>query len=108
MKKVFVIIVFIGMISIFSFSFAPSIIDKNQSKNAVENVLDHVIDQEYEKAFESIYFYDKASDLEPTISYEDAKYKWIKRVKSLKEKGVCVVGYNQLRVTLNDTYRGNS
>jgi len=79
-------------------------IDQYQSRNAAKRVLDNVIDQEYEKAFESIYFYDVASDLAPIISYEDAKDKWIKRVKDLKEKNIYLIDYNHLRVHLDDTY----
>jgi len=103
-KKVSTIIIFVGIIGILGFSFIPGIIDKYQSKKAAVNVLDNVIDQEYEKAFESVYYYDLASDLQPTISYEDAKSRWIKRVKLVKEKGVYLVDYNQLHIRLNDTY----
>jgi hypothetical protein len=103
-KNILAIIVFVGIIGLLGIAFIPGIIDKNQSRNAAENVLDNVIEQDYEKAFESVYFYDRASDLEPTISYKDAKNKWIERVKELEEKGTYVVNYNQLRVRLNDTY----
>ncbi|WP_019413040.1 hypothetical protein [Paenisporosarcina sp. TG20] len=104
MKKIIAVVIIVGIIGVFGFAFVPGFIDRYQSKNAAENVLDNVIDQEYEKAFESVHFYDKASDIEPTISYEDAKIKWVERVKSLKEKGVYIVSYNQLRVSLDDTY----
>lgn len=102
MKKVIAILVFIGIISSLIAFFIPT--DKNQSKNAAKAVLDNVIEQNYEKAFASIYYFDEASDSEPTISYEEAKNRWIKRVKELKEQGVCVVDYRQLHVRLEDTY----
>lgn len=104
MKNIIASVAFVGIIGLLGIAFIPGIIDKIQSKNAAKGVLDHVIDQDYEKAFESVYFYDQASDLDPTISYEDAKNKWIKRVSALKEKGTYIVDYHQLSVRLNDTY----
>lgn len=104
MKKVIGIVIIVGVISLLSAFFISGFTDKNQSRNAVEGVLDNVIDQNYEEAFKSVYIYDRASDLEPTISFNDAKTKWINRVKDLKERGTYVVGYSNLRVKLDDTY----
>lgn len=96
-----VIILIIGLITA---AFLPSYIDKTQSKNAAKGVLDNLIKQDYDKAFRSVYFYDRDSDLEPVIPYEEAKKKWIKRVTDLTEKGTYLVDYKQLRVNLEDTY----
>lgn len=82
----------------------PGLTDQYQSENAAEAVLDNLIEQNQEKAFESVYFYDRASDLEPIISYADAKKKWIHRVKNLRANGVYIVDYKKLRVVLDDTY----
>lgn len=98
------IIVVLVIISLLAFAFIPGFIDKMQSKIAAKGVLDNVIEQKYEKSFESIYYFDQATDLEPTIPYEDAKEKWIQRVTELKENGVYIVDYNQLHVRLDDTY----
>ncbi|WP_017381746.1 hypothetical protein [Paenisporosarcina sp. TG-14] len=103
-KKVIGLVIIVGVISLLSAFYIPGFTDKNQSRNAVEGVLDNVIEQNYDEAFKSVYIYDRASDLEPTISFNDAKTKWINRVKDLKEKGTYVVGYSNLRVKLDDTY----
>ncbi|MEH7225383.1 hypothetical protein V7112_16365 [Bacillus sp. JJ1566] len=104
MKYIITIIVVIGIIGLLTLAFVPGFIDKTQSRNAAKGVLDNVIEQDYEKAFESVYYFDQASDLEPIISYEDAKNKWIQRVTDLRENGVYLVDYNLLRVRLDDTY----
>lgn len=104
MKKIITIIAVIVIIGLLAFAFVPGFIDKMQSRNAATDILDNVIEQDYEKAFESVYYFDQASDLEPIISYEVAKKKWVQRVKDLRENGVYLVDYNQLRVRLDDTY----
>lgn len=104
MKKSIAIILVVVIIGLVGIAVIPGIIDRNQSSNAAKGVLDNVIEQDYEKAFESVYFFDKASDLEPTISFNEAKNKWINRVKDLKEQGTYVVDYSKLRVRLDDTY----
>lgn len=91
MKKIIMILFVLVIISLLAFAFIPGFIDKMQSKIAAKGVLDNVIEQKYEKAFESIYYFDQASDLEPTIPYEDAKEKWIQRVTELKENGVILL-----------------
>ena len=80
--------------------FIPGLIDQNQSRTAVKSMLDNVINENYEKAFESVYFWNVAFDLELTISYEDAKYKWIERIKHLKENGTYIIDSSSLRVRL--------
>ncbi|MFC4559192.1 hypothetical protein ACFO3D_13415 [Virgibacillus kekensis] len=94
-------IVLIGLIIML---LMPGITDKSQAKSAAKEVLENVIDQNYEKAFESVYFYDRATDLEPVISYKDAKEEWIQRVKDLRNNGIYIVDYKRLRVVLDDTY----
>ena len=104
MKKIFGVVIFVIVVGGLGAIFIPGIIDQNQSRIAAKSVLDNVIDENYEKAFESVYFWDVASDLEPTISYEDAKYKWIKRLIDLKENGIYIIDYSSLRVWLDDAY----
>jgi hypothetical protein len=104
MKKILTISVVSLIIALLAYALVPGFIDQIQSRNAVKGVLDNVIDQNYDEAFESVYFYDKASDLEPIISYEEGKKKWIQRVKDLAEQGIYLVDYKKLRVGLDDTY----
>lgn len=61
-------------------------------------------EQNYEAAFEGIHFYDVASDLPPSIPYEEAKEIWSERVRYLKENGTYMVDYKNLYVELDDTY----
>ena len=104
MKRNFGIIVMITMVVLIGTFFIPGIIDQNQSRTAAKSVLDNVIDENYAKAFDNVYFWDVSSDVEPTIKYEDAKYKWIKRVIDLKENGTYIIDYSSLRIRLEDTY----
>lgn len=104
MKKIISIAVFSVVIALLAYALVPGFIDQLQSRNAVKGVLDNVIDQNYEEAFESVYFYDIASDLEPIISYEEGKKRWIQQVKELGEQGIYLVDYKKLRVDLDDTY----
>jgi archaellum component FlaF (FlaF/FlaG flagellin family) len=98
------IVLFVVVIGILSVIFVPNIIENYQVRNAAKGVLDHVIEQEYEHAFEYVYYYDQASDLEPIISYSDGKNKWVSRVKSLKETGTFVIDYTHLRIWQDDGY----
>ncbi len=104
MKKMTTIIISVGVIGLLGFTFLPGFIDNIQSRSAAKGLLDNVINQDYGDAFESVYFFDKASDLKPTIPHEDAKKKWVERVTDLREQGVYLVDYNHLRVRLDDSY----
>lgn len=104
MNKTIGITVFIIIIGVLGVIFIPGLIDQNQSRLAAKSVLENVINENYEKAFEGVYFWDIASDLEPEISFEDAKNKWISRVTELREEGTYVTDYSSLRVRLDDTY----
>jgi hypothetical protein len=104
MKKLLTFVAVVVILGLLSFAFLPGLIDQTQSKNAAKNVLENVIEQNYEKAFESIYFFDRESDVEPTISYKDAKKEWIQRVTALRDEGIYLVDYKRLQVQLDDTY----
>lgn len=84
--------------------FLPGAADRYQSRQAAKGALDNLVNQNYEKAFESIYYFDVASDLEPTINFKEAETKWIQRVNDLEEDGTYVTGYKGLKVKLDDTY----
>ena len=98
------ITIFIVIVGLLGITLTPGIIDEFQAKRAAADVLDRLVEKNYGKAFESVYFYDEASDLDPTITYESAKSKWTKRVKELSEKGTYVVDYKNLIVKLDDSY----
>ncbi|WNF24421.1 hypothetical protein [Mesobacillus jeotgali] len=104
MKKIFGIIAIMAGFSLLSAFILPGFADMLQSKKAAKHVLENLIEQNYETAFDGIHFYDEASDLAPTIPYEEAKGIWSERVRSLKEKGTYIVDYKNLSVELDDTY----
>ncbi|WP_078551588.1 hypothetical protein [Bacillus alkalicellulosilyticus] len=104
MKKKLLALLLITVVGLLGFAFIPGFLDIHQSRMAATEVLDHVIKQEYEEAFESVYYFDIASDIEPLMSYDDAKEKWVERVTTLRDQGTYIVDYKQLRVRLDDTY----
>ena len=102
--KVVPIAIFVVIVGFLGTALIPGIVDEFQAESAAKGVFDQLAKQNYGKAFENIYFYDEASDLEPKITYDDAKSIWIKRVKALSEKGIFVVDYKNLSVKLDDSY----
>jgi hypothetical protein len=103
-KKIIVIFTSVSVLGLLALAFLPGVIDENQSRNAAKGVLENVINQNYEEAFEHVYFFDRASDLEPEISYKDAKKEWIDRLTDLREQGIYLLDYHHLRVHLDDHY----
>lgn len=91
-------VVIIGVI------FLPDMIENFMVKQAATRVLDNVIESNYDKAFENVYYFDRASDLEPTISYKDAKNQWIERIEKLEQNGIYIKDYSNLRVWQDDGY----
>ena len=104
MKLMFKIAGVIFLIGLLATIYLPGIIDRYQTKKVAEDVLNHLVAQEFDQAFEGIHYYDKASDLEATIAYKEAKNIWVKRMRKLKEDGTYIVDYDGLRVKLDDTY----
>lgn len=99
--KLAAIIFFTLLLAVF---YLPKMNDRYQTKQVAKDVLNHLVAQEFEQAFEGIHYYDKASDLEATIAYKEAKNIWVKRMKKLKENGTYIVDFDGLRVNLDDTY----
>lgn len=64
----------------------------------------NLINNNYEDAFQYLYYYDVASDLEPQISFSKAKSIWVNRVMGFKEKGIYIKKYTNLKVEIDDTY----
>ncbi len=95
------VIFFIVLLAAF---YLPEMKDRYQTKQVAKDVLNHLVAQEFNQAFEGIHYYDKASDLEATIAYKEAKNIWVKRMRKLKEDGTYIVDYDGLRVKLDDTY----
>ncbi|UFJ40749.1 hypothetical protein LOK74_22605 [Brevibacillus humidisoli] len=64
--------------------------------------LDHLTSGQFERAFDYVYYYNRAYDEEVTISEEEARKIWVDRVKRLKEQGTYVKAYQDLRVWQDD------
>ena len=95
------VIFFILLLAAF---YLPEMNNRYQTKRVAKDVLNHLVAQEFDQAFEGIHYYDKASDLEATITYKEAQNIWVKRMRKLKEDGTYIVDYDRLRVKLDDTY----
>ncbi|WP_175987360.1 hypothetical protein [Bacillus sp. Marseille-Q1617] len=104
MKRFIPIFIFINVLGLLALVFIPDVIDKYQSRSAAEGVLENVINQNYNEAFDHVYFFDRASDLEPEISFENAKKEWTDRLTGLRERGIYLVDYKRLRIYLDDQY----
>lgn len=104
MKIILKIAAALFFIVLLSTLYLPGMLDRYQTKQVAKDVLNHLVAEEFDQAFEGIHYYDKATDLEPTIPYIEAKNIWVKRMRKLKEEGTYVVNYEGLRVTLDDTY----
>lgn len=82
--------------------FGPKFLSKWEARKVAEVFLEQLTQGNFENAFESVFYFDKASDIEPTIPYEKAQNAWVDSVKSLKEKGIYVTSYDDLRIFLRD------
>jgi hypothetical protein len=82
--------------------FIPNMVLRFSVEQAVTGLLDNVIDSNYEEAFEHVFYFDRATDLKPTITFEEAKEQWITRVKNLKDQGVYIKDYRNLKVWEDD------
>ena len=103
MKKVIAVVVLAGIIGILG-AFAVRSSAGFQAGNAAEVVLDSLVEEDYDTAFDNMHYYDKATDLDPVISYRAAREEWIGRVKQLKKNGTSLVGYKHLEVEEDDGY----
>ncbi|MFC4356286.1 hypothetical protein ACFO0S_14590 [Chryseomicrobium palamuruense] len=73
-------------------------------KQITDTFFEHVTKQEFEQAFDAIGYYNEASDMEPTISRDDAKAMWMKRMKDAYAEGTFVLKVFDVNISFNDTY----
>jgi hypothetical protein len=97
------VILTIGIV-IFGPMFISSSLSKIQTYQAANTFLTHMTAGEFNQAFDQLAYFDKASDLEPVITYDDAKLLWVKRVNSLFKEGTYIQTYDNLRTWTDDTY----
>jgi len=69
-----------------------------------DNFLEHVTNGEFEQAFEYVSYFDEASDMSPTISYEEAKKIWVERMQTYQEQGMYFKSFEKLDTWTDDTY----
>ncbi len=75
-----------------------------QTRTVAADFLYNVSKGDFNQAFDYVAYFDFASDIEPKISYEDAKKAWVGRISELKSKDIYVKSYSGLRVWTDDTY----
>jgi len=93
---VFVFIVFISIALFYR-------MDYNEPGRNAAAFLKHMVNKEYDEAFQYVEYY-SVSDLEPEMSYDDAKAIWIGRVKRQEQQGFFIESYEHLRTGYDDSY----
>lgn len=96
-----VIALFMG---VFLNTFGSNALKICKARAAATNFLDSVSIGDFDQAFDYVAYFDFASDMEPNISYEEAKIVWVSRISALKSKGTYVKAYSRLKVWTDDTY----
>lgn len=89
--------VFIGI-------FGESINKGRQSRSSAKKFFQKIEEGKYEQAFDYLYYWDEASDIESTMTYEHAREIWVKRVADLKKQDIYIKSFESLKVGLDDTY----
>lgn len=87
-----------------SIAYGGSIQTYVEVKQLTGTFFDELSDQQFEAAFESVGYYDFASDVEPTISKEDAKMAWVTRMEKAYNEGTYVEKVFDVGISFNDTY----
>jgi hypothetical protein len=88
--------------------FGPVIIstslNKIQTYQAAEKFFQAITAGDLDQAFENVAYFDKSADLEPQITYEEAKQIWVNRVESLTKAGTFIQSFSDLKTWTDDTY----
>ncbi len=103
-KRMTAIIAIAVVISLFIGAFGSAIYKISSNRRAAKTFLENITASNFEKAFQYVSYYDVASDIEPEISYQDAKTIWVRRMNHFKERNIYVVGYKKLKVWTDDSY----
>lgn len=98
------IIILIALFIGGSIVYGGSIQTYVEVKQLTSTFFAEVSDQQFEAAFDSVGYYDFASDVEPTISKEDAKMAWVTRMEKAYNKATYVEKVFDVGITFNDTY----
>lgn len=79
-------------------------ITRYQTHRAASMYYRHLATGEFEKAFEYVAYYDRCSDLEPEVPYEDAQRIWVSRVNEMRENGLYLAEAERIQVLIDDGY----
>lgn len=102
--------IYIGaiLLALYVALFGPVIIstslNKIQAFQAAEKFFQAVTTGDLEQAFENVAYFDKSADLEPQISYEEAKQTWVNRVDGLTKTGTFIQFFSELKTWTDETY----
>jgi hypothetical protein len=95
---IFVFLILFVLLSVGPFSA------ERQARLVAREFLEYLCRGAWVDAFTHVAYFDVASDLEPTVPYDQAKRVWVERVKKLQEEGVYVKSYSGLRTWTDDGY----
>lgn len=100
------------IIGIFTFSFlltGCNFIEEQKAEHVIKDYYEAIIDEDYEKAFEQLQLYDydaKTGDGHytegTTLTHEESKKFYLKKIKALKEKKYKIKDYEIIDVEYED------
>lgn len=79
-------------------------LSKVQTHQVAKEFFSSITEGDLNRAFDCLAYFDEASDLEPNISYDEAKLIWVNRVNSLQQKGNYIKSFGSLKTWTDDTY----
>lgn len=100
-RNILLLIVVVYLIFFIGFHFKQQLTAIKASLIATK-LLDNTVSGNYAAAFKNIYYYNGPYDYNRTIEFDDAKHIWIDRLKAMKDKGIYLSSYSNLRTSFND------
>ncbi|HEY5583986.1 MAG TPA: zf-HC2 domain-containing protein [Ruminiclostridium sp.] len=75
------------------------------ARRTIDKMLNLVEEKRYDEAFEYVYYFDKATDITPSLSYEEAKKLWIERFKEFDLKSTDKITWHRnITTRMEDGY----
>ncbi|NBD34521.1 MAG: hypothetical protein GVY30_00815 [Chloroflexi bacterium] len=97
-----IVVVFAFLLAITVIIVKP--ITRYQTHRAASMYYRHLAAGEFEKSFEYVAYYDRYSDREPQVSYEDARQIWVSRVKEMRRNGLYLTEMERIQILIDDGY----
>jgi len=74
------------------------------ASQAAEGFFSSLCDNDIEGAFQYVAYFDRYSDVAPSISYGEAQRLWVDRVQALKDRGTYLKSYGDIKTGTDDGY----